>query len=193
MRIRRETIHIMRILSDGQLDSADKERDFIPIIDGNCLIINVIPIAASIHLITVVGIYLLTLLAPVNPNTACKKHAIIRAARKDSNQISEIAHTTMATNPAAGQLTLSIELLHRPIIIPQIIPAINQLMRGVQLATAIHRHNGTATKNTANQAGRSYFRDVNMVYKNIQIYKMVCYIVDEESFQIGTMWIVFFP
>jgi hypothetical protein len=143
-------------------ERACKENHVLHIIVGNCFIISVIPIAASIHLITVVGIYLLILLAHVTHIIICNIHATTTAAKNASNHILLTDETIIATSHAAGPLTLNIELLHNPIIIHHIIPATSQLISGTPLATAIHKHNGTATKKTANQAGRSLFRVLNI-------------------------------
>jgi len=63
----------------------------------------------------------------------------------------------MATSHAAGPDTLSGDLLSNHTIIHQIIPAIIPAIGSAPLATAIPRQSGTATRNTAIHAGRSYF------------------------------------
>jgi hypothetical protein len=49
-----------------------------------------------------------------------------------------------------------------PTTIPPIIPAIKPANGGASLATAIPKHNGSATKNTTILAGRSFFKDLNI-------------------------------
>jgi hypothetical protein len=64
----------------------------------------------------------------------------------------------MAVRPAAGPLTLRAELLIMPTTIPPITPVISPEISGAPDAWAIPRHRGTATKNTAIPAGKSYFK-----------------------------------
>lgn len=78
------------------------------------------------------------------------------ATRKASNEPSVVIDTKiMETNPAAGPLTLSGELLSEPTTIPPSIPAIIPLKRGAPPASAIPKHKGNATKNTTMPAGKS--------------------------------------
>lgn len=131
---------------------------------GSCLIMSVIPIAANIPLITLTGTYLFTLLAFKSQKRTCRAHAMITDTRNWSNPKLLIALTTIATSHAAGPLTLSGDLLRDHTTIPHIIPEITPLISGAPLAIAIHRHNGTATRNTANHEGISYLRFVNIEY-----------------------------
>lgn len=129
---------------------------------GSCLMMSVIPIAASIPLITVTGMYFATLLALNTPMSICNAPASIIANKNASIPTFCRALTTMATSPAAGPETLKGDLLMRPTTRPHTTHAIIPLIRGILLATAIPRHKGIATRKTANQLGRSYLRERNM-------------------------------
>ena len=129
---------------------------------GSCFIMRVIPIAANIPLMTLTGTYLFTLLAFKSQKRTCRAHAMITDTRNWSNPNVLIALTTIATSHAAGPLTLSGDLLRVHTTIPHIIPEITPLIRGAPLAIAIHKHNGTATRKTANHAGISYLRLLNI-------------------------------
>ena len=133
-----------------------------PIITGSCLMISVIPIAASIPLITLVGTYFTILLALTSHNTTCNAPAMTSAKRKSVNPSEAMALTTIATRPAAGHETLSDELLIAPTTIPHTMPAIRPLIRGAQLAIEMPRHRGMATRNTLNHAGKSCFNVRNL-------------------------------
>lgn len=69
-----------------------------------------------------------------------------------------MAPKTIAVNPAAGPLTLKLELLNAPITIPPTIPAIRPEKNGAPEASAIPRQSGTATRKTTILAGKSYLR-----------------------------------
>lgn len=135
---------------------------FIPSITGNCLMISVIPIAASIPLMTDVGTNFATLLALRTPKRICIAPAMISERRNVGKPRFPIVVMTIATSPAAGPETLRGDLLKRPTRIPPRIPAISPLKRGAPLAIAIPRHSGTATKKTAIPAGKSCFRHFNI-------------------------------
>ena len=66
-----------------------------------------------------------------------------------------IAVSTITANPAAGPLTPKGDPLSVPTTIPPTMPAMIPEKRGAPEAKAIPRHNGTATKNTIRDAGRS--------------------------------------
>jgi hypothetical protein len=72
----------------------------------------------------------------------------------------------MAASPAAGPLTPIWDPLRAPTIMPPTIPAINPENKGAPLASAIPKHNGSATKKTTILAGMSFFKYLNIT-KNI--------------------------
>jgi hypothetical protein len=69
-----------------------------------------------------------------------------------------MAARTNAARPAAGPLTLRLELLNEPITIPPIIPDINPLKKGAPDANEIPRQSGNATRKTTRPDGRSFFK-----------------------------------
>ena len=73
-----------------------------------------------------------------------------------------IALITITAKPAAGPLTPSWEPLKAPTTIPPMIPAMIPENNGAPDAKAIPKHNGTATKNTTTEAGKSFFRLLKM-------------------------------
>lgn len=126
---------------------------------GSCLMISVIPIAASIPLMTAVGTYFAILLVFARPRSTWIAPAMITARRNSDNHNFPILVTTIATSPAAGPDTLRGELLKNHTTIPPIIPAISPLISGVPLATAIPKQSGNATRNTTSPEGRSCFTE----------------------------------
>lgn len=124
--------------------------------------ISVMPIAASIPLITDVGTNFAILLALRSQKRICIAPAMISERRKVGKPRFAMAVTTIATSHAAGPETLRGDLLKNQTIIPHMIPAISPLIKGAPLATAIPRHRGTATKKTAIPAGKSCFRYFNI-------------------------------
>jgi hypothetical protein len=71
---------------------------------------------------------------------------------------------TNAASPAAGPLTLNVELLRLPITIPPTIPAIIPEKKGAPDANAMPKHNGKATKNTTTPAGKSCLRKFLFIF-----------------------------
>src|SRR5690606_14250215 len=84
------------------------------------------------------------------------------ATRKFSNPKFAIAANTITARPAAGPLTPIDEPLSPPTTIPPIIPAITPENNGAPLANAIPKHSGKATKNTTSEAGKSFFKFLNI-------------------------------
>ena len=99
---------------------------------------------------------------------------IAPAITTDSRKIlnapkSEIAANTMAVSPAAGPLTLRLELLSAPITIPPTIPAISPEKNGAPEASAMPKHKGTATKKTTILEGMSCFKFAITDFSIIQL------------------------
>ena len=68
---------------------------------------------------------------------------------------------TITAKPAAGPLTPNEEPLAIPQTIPPTMPAIIPANKGAPEASAIPKHQGTATKNTTILAGRSFLMCLN--------------------------------
>ena len=73
-----------------------------------------------------------------------------------------IAVRTIAAKPAAGPLTPILEPDNAPTTIPPTIPAIKPEKSGAQLANAIPKQRGSATKNTTILAGKSFLMYLNI-------------------------------
>jgi len=71
-----------------------------------------------------------------------------------------MAATTIAVKPAAGPLTLSCDPLSDPTTMPPMIPAINPENKGAFEPSAMPRHNGSATRNTTIDEGKSCTSDL---------------------------------
>ena len=97
-----------------------------------------------------------------NPSAIWSKPAIRRAIRNVSMDPKDVMEfRTITAKPAAGPLTPNAEPLNDPTTIPPTIPAMIPENRGAPEASAIPRHNGTATKNTTILAGTSYLAFLN--------------------------------
>ena len=78
-----------------------------------------------------------------------------------------IALRIIAVKPAAGPLTLRLDLLRLPITIPPIIPEINPEKSGAPEASAIPRHNGNAIKKTTNPDDMSERKCENIFFDEV--------------------------
>jgi hypothetical protein len=73
----------------------------------------------------------------------------------------------MVVNPAAGPQTLNEDLLKEATTIPPTTPAIMPENNGAPEASAIPRHNGSATKNTTILAGKSCLKFFNALKSSL--------------------------
>lgn len=118
-----------------------------------------IPIAASMPLMTAEGIKCVKPPKRKMPSSICKSPAIETARKNISIDPSScVAATLMAVRPAAGPLTLNSEPLITEMISPPIIPAKSPEYTGVPDAKEMPRQSGRATKKTVILALRSCFR-----------------------------------
>ena len=114
------------------------------------------PIAESRPRTTLVGTKDLMKPACNSPSVTCIMPAITTATRSVSNEPSAaISTTTTAVSPAAGPETVTCAPLSHPTTTPATIPATTPAMSGALDASAMPRHNGSATRNTTSPASRS--------------------------------------
>ena len=127
-----------------------------PSATGACLMTMVIPMAASIPLITEDGTSDAYFPARNTPKRNCMAPARITAVRKRSivpRRSTSIS--TMEIKPAAGPDTESGERLISGTTMPPTIPATSPLRGDTPLAIAMPRHSGNATRNTTIPATKS--------------------------------------
>ena len=118
-----------------------------------------IPIAASMPLITAEGIKCVKPPKRKMPSSICKSPAMETARKNISKDPSScIAAMLIAVRPAAGPLTLNSEPLIKEITRPPIIPAKSPEYSGASDANEMPRQSGRATKKTVTLALRSCFR-----------------------------------
>lgn len=109
--------------------------------------IKIIPMPASIPLITAVGIKLTILPAFKRPNSICSIPANNKAETNISNEPRDATEARIvAVSPAAGPLTLSVEPLNKVTTNPPIIPDNIPANKGALQAKAIPKQSGSATK-----------------------------------------------
>ena len=118
-----------------------------------------IPIAASILLITAEGIKCVNPPNRKMPRSICKRPAIATERKNICIDPSScMAAKQIAVRPAAGPLTLNSDPLISEIIRPPIMPAKRPEYTGAPHASEIPRQRGKATKKTVMLALRSYLR-----------------------------------
>ena len=122
--------------------------------------IKIIPMAASIPLITAEGMKCVKPPSLNTPKRICNNPAIATERKNISiDPICVMAAAQIAVKPAAGPLTLSCELLIIDITSPPIIPANRPEYRGAPEASEIPRQSGKATKKTVMLALKSNLRN----------------------------------
>ena len=124
---------------------------------GSCLQMIVMPMAASMPLMTAEGTS-----APKRPRrrmpSGCSTPASITAVRNGAMPPSCVTSTsTMEVRPAAGPVTDSGERLIQGTTIPPAIPAIRPETGGTPHAMAMPRQRGKATRKTTMPATESSF------------------------------------
>ena len=120
-----------------------------PSATGSCLMIMVMPMAASMPLITDDGTSAAYFPVRQTPKRNWMAPAKITALRKRSiDPRRSISMRTMEISPAAGPDTESGERLTSGTMMPPTIPATIPVIGGTPLAMAMPRHSGNATRNT---------------------------------------------
>ena len=123
--------------------------------------IRMMPIAASIPLITDEGKKYAMMPARMAPRPSCSTPAMTTAVRNASHDPSVAsAVATIAVSPAAGPLTMSCEPLISATTRPPITPEMSPAASGAPEASATPRQSGSATRNTTRPAAMSAFHVV---------------------------------
>lgn len=105
------------------------------------------------------------------PSMSWRTPASTTAIKNNSNEPSvAIDDKTIAVKPAAGPLTLTLELLSDPTMMPPTIPEIIPENKGAPDANAMPRHKGSATKKTTKPEGRSDFMCLKYVCMVCMVY-----------------------
>ena len=123
---------------------------------GSCFHTIVMPMAASMPLMTADGTRAANRPMRSSPNATCRPPAIITAAR---NGVSpprwSTSTSTIEVSPAAGPVTESAERLMKGTTSPPAMPATSPDTGGTPHATAIPRQSGSATRKTTRPATAS--------------------------------------
>ena len=134
-----------------------------PTATGSCFKMIVMPIAASMPLITDDGTSAAKRPARTTPSTNCSRPAMITAVRNGLMPPSVCTSTsTMDVRPAAGPVTESAERLIQGTTSPPTMPAISPDTGGTPHAIAMPRQSGSATRKTTKPATLSSFAWPNM-------------------------------
>ena len=134
-----------------------------PTATGSCFMMIVIPMAASMPLITDDGTSAAKRPARTIPSTSWSAPAMMTAVRNGFTPPSRCTSTsTIDVRPAAGPVTESADRLIHGTTSPPTMPAIKPETGGTPQAIAMPRHSGSATRNTTNPATLSSFAWPNM-------------------------------
>ena len=118
----------------------------------------VIPMPASIACTTTGEIASAARATRLSPNATCRTPAATVMKHVTAQPNSETRSATTTVRPAAGPLTCSGDPPMAPAMTPPTIAAIRPASTGALDAIAIPSDNGSATRNTTSDAGKSYRR-----------------------------------